>query len=111
MTDTKLTQKPWWWPEKVDSNYFDRLRDDYPERAHMTNGELEEHFEVEEGCFSDTWDHLGDAREEYEYLADFALEAHDALKGLYDALDSGVELTPEVMMRARAVLAKACGEE
>ena len=42
------TRAPWWWPELADDD----------ERDHTG------------WRYTDTWDHLGDARSEYEKLAD-----------------------------------------
>jgi hypothetical protein len=68
------TQKrPWWWPQRVDDAYLSRLRKDYPEEAHLTDGELLAHFECEDK-YAHLWDHLGDAYEQFEPVADLMLK-------------------------------------
>ena len=59
----------YWWPELADADYFARMRKDYPEHSHLSDEELGEYFEVR-GKYADTWDHAGDAYNDYEPLAD-----------------------------------------
>lgn len=67
-------EKEWWFPERADTKeYCQRLREDYPEEAHMDDETLMEHFN-ESRRYSVTWDHIGDAYAEYEKLADAFLE-------------------------------------
>lgn len=61
--------KPWWFPKICDKTYFDRLREDYPDNAHMTDDELSDYYNNGRK-YSITWDHVGDAYAEYEKLAD-----------------------------------------
>ncbi len=61
--------RPYWFPKLVDNAYLQQLRDDYPEQAHLDDDSLKEHFDLW-WKYADTWDHLGDARDEYEKLAD-----------------------------------------
>lgn len=68
-----MTEKQWWEPELCDSQYFERLRLDYPDKAHLSNEDLHEHFN-NSLKYSITWDHIGDAYDEYENLADAYLE-------------------------------------
>lgn len=75
-------KKEWWYPEKVDDKYIARLRADYPERAHLSNEELLEYFEVNDNKYAVTWDHLGDAYPEYEELADAYFEVVAQLEEL-----------------------------
>lgn len=62
--------KPWWWPQEINADWYAQLRAHYPERVSGWSDERLLDF-YGEGCteFSDTWDHLGDARAEYEKLA------------------------------------------
>ena len=70
MTNSDL---PWWWPERTDSVWCQRVRRDYPEKAHYSDEELRDYF-AEGGDFAWTWDHTGDAREQVEPMADFLLK-------------------------------------
>jgi hypothetical protein len=66
--------KPWWFPERTDSEWIARIRADYPdETVGMEDDEVVDHYA--DGCkYADTWDNLGDAREAYEALADAYLQ-------------------------------------
>ena len=63
--------KPWWWPTVIDEAHIAGLREEYPEKADLSDEDLLEYFDEgkETGEFSITWDHVGDAYEEYEKLA------------------------------------------
>ena len=63
------SKKPWWWPEPVTPEWRARIRTDYPEAANMDDDTLDNSY-AEGWQYSDTWDHLGDARAEYQELAD-----------------------------------------
>lgn len=67
-------ERPWWFPELADATYFARLREDYPDKAGWTDDELNDHFNEGGQKYVDTWDHLGDARAQFEALADAYLE-------------------------------------
>ena len=77
----KADEKPWWFPRVVDQEYFDELREDYPDKAHWTNEELDDYFNEYGRKYSITWDHVGDAYEEYEELADAYLKLLDLHSG------------------------------
>lgn len=64
------TEKPWWYPELTDAAWIARIRADYPEDAEgMDDEEIREKYA--DGCkYADTWDNLGDARTQFEKLAD-----------------------------------------
>lgn len=64
-------EKPWWWPEVIDDDYLARLRADYPHKADLEDESLLDYFDdgKSNGQFSTTWDHVGDAYDEYEKLA------------------------------------------
>jgi hypothetical protein len=65
-----MAEKPWWFPQLADAAYFARLRDDYPDKAGLTDADLNAYFNPNDLKYVDTWDHLGDAREQFEALAD-----------------------------------------
>ncbi|NNW55473.1 MULTISPECIES: hypothetical protein [unclassified Roseobacter] len=69
-----MTNKPWWWPQRVDQEWLQRLRQDYPDKADWSDDSLIDYFNDGRMKFSDTWDHLGDARDEYEKLASAFLD-------------------------------------
>lgn len=69
-----MNAKPWWFPVLADADYFARLRRDYPEKANWTDEQLNSYFNKTDCKYVDTWDHLGDAREQFEQLADAYLE-------------------------------------
>jgi hypothetical protein len=62
--------KPWWFPEITDAAWCDRIRKDYPEdAAGMDDDDIREQYA--NGCkYADLWDHVGDARSQFEALAD-----------------------------------------
>jgi hypothetical protein len=73
MTD-ELNDRPWWFPELTNEKWLARIRSDYPENAAgKDDDELREEY-ADGWKYADTWDHLGDARGEYEKLADAYLE-------------------------------------
>jgi hypothetical protein len=74
MTDNK----PWWWPVRMDAEWFARLRSNYPEKVEWSDEELQDYFGEGWDKFTDTWDHLGDARAEYEHLAEAFLKLVEA---------------------------------
>jgi len=62
-------EKPWWFPQITNQEYCDRLRKDYPEGAKLSNDELIDIY-ANGRKYAVLWDHIGDAYEEYEKLAD-----------------------------------------
>lgn len=62
-------EKPWWWPTEINDEWFATLRADYSDKADWSDGDLLDYFGEGWTEFTDTWDHLGDARAEYEKLA------------------------------------------
>ena len=71
-------EKKWWHPTVTDTEYCNRLRDDYPENAHMDDDELRD-FYADGRKYSTLWDHIGDAYEDYEPLADSYFDLLTAL--------------------------------
>lgn len=66
--------KLWWFPVLTDAEWCARIRQDYPEdAAELDDDEIREQY-ADGWKYADTWDHLGDAREDYERLADAYLE-------------------------------------
>jgi hypothetical protein len=65
----------WWYPTKADSAYFERLRNDYPDKADWPDERLHDYFSYG-AKYPTNWDHIGDAYGEYEPLVDafFAME-------------------------------------
>jgi len=77
-----MGERPYWAPELADAEYFARLRKDYPEdTAGQSDEELADYFEVR-GKYATTWDHAGDAYNDYEPLADDWIKLREALSTL-----------------------------
>ena len=69
---TEQNDKPWWWPQIIDDDYIKTLRQEYVEDTKgLSDEDVLCHFDngKKKGQFSITWDHIGDAYEEYEQLA------------------------------------------
>ena len=63
-------EKPWWFPEVTDAAWVERMRMEYPdETAAKGDDEVREYF-ADGAKYATTWDHVGDAYDEYEKLAD-----------------------------------------
>jgi hypothetical protein len=76
MTD----KKPYWFPILCNKEYFEQLRKDYPENAEWSDEELHEYYN-NSLKYQTLWDHIGDAYEDFEPLADMYLKMRDAIKG------------------------------
>lgn len=63
-------EKSWWFPVLADAAWCARLRTDYPEATEGMDDEALRDEYAHGWKYADTWDHLGDARAEYEKLAD-----------------------------------------
>jgi hypothetical protein len=68
-----MADRPYWWPQPINDEWRASCRADYPEYAEWSDDELDEYF-GDGWKYADTWDHLGDARSEYEQLADAFLK-------------------------------------
>lgn len=103
-------KRPYWFPVKIDAEYFARLRRDYPENAHLPDDDLKEYFCEDSDKYADVWDHVGDARRDWQELADWALDAIAVLKTFSgdDAVDSLLDRIGEEN-RPLAALEKAVG--
>lgn len=66
-------EKPWWFPQLADAAWCARIRSEYPEAASLDDDEIRDEY-ADGWKYADTWDHLGEARAEYEKLADAYLE-------------------------------------
>lgn len=71
---TDLFCDEWWFPTRVDDKYFARLREDYPEDTEGKSDEELHDYYCEGQKYATTWDHTGDAYEQFEKLADAFLE-------------------------------------
>lgn len=69
-----MNGKPWWYPELTDAAWVAEKRADYPEATEgMDDESVRDKYA--DGCkYQDLWDHVGDAREQFEKLADNYLE-------------------------------------
>lgn len=66
-----MSNKPWWWPQITDAEWCREQRSDYPELAHKTDEWLRFYFTEDHRVkFYWTWDHLGDAKEQVEKMAE-----------------------------------------
>lgn len=66
--------KPYWWPQPVNQEWRDRIRKDYPEEAADMDDDTIDDTYGNGWKYADLWDHLGDARADYEKLADAFLQ-------------------------------------
>lgn len=86
------SEKPYWYPVRVDEDYFKRLREDYPDKAHLGDEALNDYFN-DGREFSILWDHVGDAYDDYVPLA-------NAFLYMYDALRAAVELSGRTLSKS-----------
>ncbi len=83
---------PWWFPTLTDAAWVARIRDDYPDETSGMDDEAVRDEYADGMKYAELWDNLGDAREEYEKLADayLALLAEkDATASLATGGDAG----------------------
>ena len=73
------TSGPWWWPRLTDGAWLARIREDYPEEAHRSDEGLRDYY-ADGRKYDVLWDHVGDAYEQFEPLADAALEMLEAAR-------------------------------
>lgn len=74
--DIAAAAERWWFPERADKAYCDERRRIYDEAKGMTDAETVDHYN-EGRKFRALWDHVGDAYEAYEPLAEAYLELRD----------------------------------
>jgi hypothetical protein len=74
-----VAEKEWWEPKLTDAAWLERIRADYPEETqNMDDDALRDHYAYGRK-YATTWDHTGDAYEQFEALADaYAALAADA---------------------------------
>ena len=99
-----MNERKWWWPEKTDEVWAQRIRDDYGITEAIDDDLIREDY-ADGRKYAITWDHVGDAYSEYEKLADSHAVLVKALEeiaknssGLWDAgvaraalVEAGVE--------------------
>ena len=71
---TTTNDEPWWWPVPVTPEWRLRIRADYPEDTAGMCDQTLDYTYTDGDRYADTWDHLGDARAEYQELADAFLK-------------------------------------
>ena len=78
MTDEET---PYWYPTRIDEAWFARIRKDYPEVTRgLSDGEIQVLYAHGCSTYTDVWDHLGDARNDWEKLADAFFALKDELR-------------------------------
>ena len=65
-----MDKKPWWWPERTDAAWCDRIRHEYDEA--MCDDDIREKY-ANGRKYAVLWDHVGDAYDQFERLADHTL--------------------------------------
>ena len=82
--------KPSWWPQLVTPEWRMRIRADYPEDTVGMNDDALDDYYADGWRYATTWDHLGDARCDYQELADAFLK-----------LVTDADMTPTIKLRSR----------
>lgn len=59
----------WWEPIVTDHSWCERLRHDYPDKADWSDDALRQKY-AQGQRYQVLWDHIGDAYEQFEPLAD-----------------------------------------
>lgn len=68
-------EKPWWWPVPIDDEWRARIRADYPEETEgMSDESIDDLYAAPYAKYEYLWDHIGDAMEEHQRLADAFLK-------------------------------------
>lgn len=77
-----MTERPYWWPVKIDEKYIEELRKNYSEFEKASDAHILGYFCEGKsiGSYATTWDHLGDAYGDYAGLADAFLALVSRLK-------------------------------
>ncbi len=79
-----MTEREWWHPVPTDEKWLAEIRAEYPDTGGTSAEGLRDYYAG--GLkYSTTWDHVGDAYDQYEKLADDWLEAKATLGALLDA--------------------------
>lgn len=87
--------KPWWYPVKCDADYCNQLREDMQDAVYgMSDEELVEEFN--DGLkYQRLWDHIGDAYEQFEPLAEAYLELESRIEFLEEEIDHWKNISRE----------------
>lgn len=75
-------EEQWWFPKKTDEQWMEQIRKDYPENADWSDESLRDHY-ANGRKYENTWDHVGDAADEHEKLADSYLDAIEVINAAY----------------------------
>lgn len=71
-------KREWWEPQPTDAAWLARLRSDYEDKAGWSDEQLMDYFNEYGRKYAVTWDHVGDAYEQFEALADAYLKLRAA---------------------------------
>ena len=67
--------KPYWYPTRTDEDWCNEMRERYPEKTEGWNDEQVRDYYANGNKYHVVWDHVGDAYDDYEKLADAFLES------------------------------------
>ena len=65
-----MSEQPWWFPVETDAAWVERVRQDYPEQTAGKDDHWVRVKYADGAKYQVLWDHLGDAYEQFEALAD-----------------------------------------
>ena len=68
-----MSNKEWWEPTLTDAAWLARIREDYPNNADESDDWLRDYY-ADGRKYAVTWDHVGDAYDDWEMLADAYLK-------------------------------------
>ena len=69
-----MSENPWWFPTLTNAEWIAQIRAEYPDDTQEKSDAFIREYYAGGRKYADTWDNLGEAREEYEKLADAYLE-------------------------------------
>jgi hypothetical protein len=73
-------KREWWFPALTGDAWIARIREDYPEETqNLSDEEIRDKY-ADGRKYADLWDHLGDARDDWEKLADAYSNLLEVLK-------------------------------
>lgn len=84
----EMPKGDYWIPELADTAYFARLRKDHSDKAAWTDEQLNDYFNENDQKYPTTWDHVGDANDDYEPLADAYFALRERLRDTAAMLES-----------------------
>ena len=64
-----MSDKPWWFPRPTDAAWCAYIRSEYDDAADLSDDEIRNKY-AEGQEYATTWDHCGDAYEQFKELAD-----------------------------------------